>query len=197
MRKTTVFSLLFFIVSFFFSNTSIAETKSDVELLPDVTLTVPENTALIEYMGLKGKPGTPFKINEIDADILMIELFSMYCPYCQKAAPAINELYEKMEQVKRPDLKLVIIGIGANNTDLEVDTFRHGFDIAFPLFSDPDLSIYKSLSGAGTPTFIGCKKNEEKNSVIFFRKSGGFKDPSGFLDDLLSRSGLNQVDHAN
>ena len=83
----------------------------------------------------------------------MIELFSMYCPYCQKAAPTVNELYEKMEQVKRPDLKLVIIGIGANNTDLEVDTFRKGFDIEFPLFSDPDMSIYNTLEGKGTPGF--------------------------------------------
>jgi len=190
MKKSIIFALLFFIVSFIFTGTSIAETKSETELLPDITLTVPENAAHVQYLGLKGEPGTPFKISEIDADILMIELFSMYCPYCQKAAPTINELYEKMEQIKRPDLKLVIIGIGANNTDLEVDTFRHGFDIVFPLFSDPDLSIYNALAGAGTPTFIGCKKEGDDKNLIFFRKSGGFKDPSGFLDDLINHSGL-------
>lgn len=190
MKKCIIFALLFFIASFVFTSTSIAETKSETELLPDITLTVPANTAHIKYLGLKGEPGTPFKISDIDADILMIELFSMYCPYCQKAAPTINELYEKMEQKKRPDLKLVIIGIGANNTDLEVDTFRHGFDIAFPLFSDPDLSIYETLAGAGTPTFIGCKKGEAGKNLIFFRKSGGFKDPSEFLDGLINRSGL-------
>ena len=190
MRKSIISILLFFIVSFIFTSTSIAETKSETELLPDITLTVPANTAHIQYMGLKGVPGTPFKISDIDADILMIELISMYCPYCQKAAPTINVLYEKMEQKKRPYLKLVIIGIGANNTDLEVDTFRHGFDIAFPLFSYPDLSIYKILAGAGTPTFIGCKKGEAFTNLIFFLKSGGFKNPSEFLDDLINRSGL-------
>ena len=190
MKKCIIFALLLFIVSFVFTGTSIAETKSETELLPDITLTVPANTAHVQYLGLKGEPGTPFKSSDIDADILMIELFSMYCPYCQKAAPTINELYEKMEQKKRPDLKLVIIGIGANNTDLEVDTFRHGFDIAFPLFSDPDLSIYETLAGAGTPTFIGCKKGETGKNLIFFRKSGGFKDPSEFLNGLINRSGL-------
>lgn len=190
MRKTTVFTLLVFIVPFLFTGTSIADTTSAVELLPEVTLTVPENKAHIQYLGLKGEPGTPFKLSDIDADILMIELFSMYCPYCQKAAPAVNELYELLEQKKRPDLKLVIIGIGANNTDLEVDTFRQGYNIVFPLFSDPDLSIYKTLAGAGTPTFIGCKKDGDKNSVIFFRKSGGFTNTSEFLDNLMNRSGL-------
>ena len=190
MKKYIFFALLFFIVSFVFTGTSIAETKSKTELLPDITLTVPENTEHIQYLGLKGEPGSSFKISDIDADILMIELFSMYCPHCQKAAPAVNELYEKMEQKKRTDLKLVIIGIGAKNTDLEVDTFRQGFDIAFPLFSDPDLSIYTTLAGAGTPTFIGCKKGEGSKSIIFFRKTGGLKDPSGFLNALIKRSGL-------
>jgi protein-disulfide isomerase len=90
MRKSIIFILLLFIVSFIFTGTSIAETKSETELLPDITLTIPENTAHVQYLGLKGEPGTPFKISDIDADILMIELFSMYCPYCQKAAPNIN-----------------------------------------------------------------------------------------------------------
>jgi len=195
MKKNTLFVLLFFFILFFLPGMSLADTKSDVELLPDITLTVPENTAHAQYLGLTGEPGTPFSLSQIDANILLIELFSMYCPYCQKAAPAINELYEKMEEMKRQDLKLVIIGIGANNTDLEVDTFRHGFDIAFPLFSDPDLSIYKALAGAGTPTFIGCKQERDNKSLIFFRKSGGFKDASEFLTDLLDRSGIEQVNN--
>ncbi|MDH3328660.1 MAG: TlpA family protein disulfide reductase [Desulfobulbaceae bacterium] len=189
MKKFTFLPLSVFIVFFFFTGISIAETKTEIAPLPDVTLTIPENKAYIDYLGLKGEPGTPFKLSDIDADVLMIELFSMYCPYCQKAAPAVNELYELLEQKKRPDLKLVIIGIGANNTDLEVETFRQGFKIAFPLFSDPDLSIYKILEGAGTPTFIGCKKDGDKK-VIFFRKSGGFTDPPEFLDNLLNSAGL-------
>ena len=95
-----------------------------------------------------------------------------------------------MEQVKREDLKPVIIGIGANNTDLEVDTFREGFGIKFPLFSDPDMSIYNTLAGKGTPGFIGCKKGDGNKTVIFLRKSGGFPDANAFFDNLLSTSGL-------
>lgn len=194
MKKNIMIFLITCILSFTFGGLSIAETKSDIELLPDIILTVPENKADIEYLGLKGEAGAPFALKDIDADILMIELFSMYCPYCQQAAPTVNELYEKMEQIKQPDLKLVIIGIGANNTDLEVDTFRKGFDILFPLFSDPDMSIYNKLAGAGTPGFIGCKKDGEKN-VIFFRKSGGFTDHVEFLNKLLRSAGLKEAGH--
>ena len=190
MKKTILSALTTFTLLNNFSPLSIDAPQPNIELLPDITLTVPENPDHVAYLGLKGKPGEQFTLSDIDADVLMIELFSMYCPYCQKAAPTINELHERMEKTKRPDLKLVIIGIGANNTDLEVETFRDGFDIAFPLFSDPDLSIYQTLTGAGTPTFIGCRINSDGDNFIFYRKSGGFKDPSEFLDNLLDRSGL-------
>ncbi len=190
MKKTTFCPLFILHLLFFSIVTAHADTKPDVELLPDVTLTVPENKAHVEYLGLQGEPGTPFSLREIDADILIVELFNMYCPTCHKSAPKVNELYTRMDELKQQGIKLVIIGIGATNTELEVDTFRKQFDIPFPLFPDKDLSIYQALVGEGTPTFIGCKKDEDGNAHIFFRKSGGFKQVSAFLDDVLNRAGL-------
>jgi len=188
MKKTTALLLILIAILL---NVGVAQADTDTvsEPLPDITLTVPNNQAFIDYMGLKWGPGTPFKLSDIDADILMVELFSMYCPYCQKAAPNVNELYELMQKNQRPGLKLVLIGIGVKNTPLEVETFRQGYDIKFPLFSDMDLSIYKLLGGDGTPTFVACKK-EGGRKVIFFRKSGGFANPPQFFENLLSKSGL-------
>lgn len=190
MRKSVYIGMGLFCVSFFFIHCSFAQTQQTVEPLPDITLTIPENADHITYLGLTGKAGEPFKLTDINADVLMIELFSMYCPYCQKAAPVVNELYELMEKRSGPDMKLVIIGIGANNTDLEVKTFQEGFDIKFPMFSDPDMSIYKILAGQGTPTFIACKSDGENNRQIFFRKSGGFRNAQLFLNNLLNESGV-------
>lgn len=187
MRKILCICLLAITLALCFCHPLSAATPTEVEPLPDIILPTPENPDHIKYLGLKSKAGDPFKISDIKADIVMIELFSMYCPYCQNAAPIVNELHELMELKNTPEQKLVIIGIGANNTVLEVDTFRKGFDIKFPLFSDPDLSIYETLAGEGTPTFIGCKM-EEDSWHIFLRKSGGFRNASLFLKDLLKRS---------
>ncbi len=189
MRLYSFSILITLTLLFFFTTASVAQQKTDLKPLPDITLTVPENNKYAQYLGLTGAPGTPFTLDDIDADVLVIELFSMYCPYCQNAAPTVNELYAKMEQLKRPDFKAVLIGIGANNTELEVETFRKGFDIAFPLFADSEMSIYKALSGAGTPTFIICKKVDGKK-VIVFTKPGGFTDAQEFLDLLLRRAGF-------
>ena len=44
--------------------------------LPEITLTAPENTELQLYLGVSGKQ--TFAIPEINAEIILIEIFSMY-----------------------------------------------------------------------------------------------------------------------
>lgn len=187
--KTAVVLAGIIIISFFGSGLLTAETKTASEPLPEVTFTVPDNQEYLDYLGLSGKPGTSVTLGDIDADILLIELFNRYCPYCQNAAPDVNELYELMKKKNSEGLKLVLIGIGVKNSEQEVKTFRQEFNIEFPMFTDPDLSIYKTLEGAGTPTFIAIRK-EDGRKVIFFRKSGGFTDPQEFLKDLLDKANL-------
>ncbi len=44
--------------------------------LPDMELSVPENPEHREYLGLSGKD--TFRIPEIKADVVIVEIFSMY-----------------------------------------------------------------------------------------------------------------------
>ena len=44
--------------------------------LPEITLTAPQNTELRLYLGVSGKQ--TFAIPEIKAEIVLIEIFSMY-----------------------------------------------------------------------------------------------------------------------
>ena len=64
--------------------------------------------------------------------MVIIEIFSMYCPYCQKDAPGINELYQLIEN--DPDLKnkVKLIGIGAGNTPFEVGVLQKNLRGSLP-----------------------------------------------------------------
>ena len=160
------------------------------EVMPVVTLTIPENKSHIEYLGINGAPGETFSITEIQTDILLIELFSMYCPYCQAEAPLVNKFYElATAQEKEKGIRIKVIGLGASNTQFEVDHFRDTYGVPFPLFPDKDLSMYKKFGGEGTPGFIGCRFKEGKDPVIVVRQSGGFETAEEFLALLLQRSG--------
>jgi len=166
------------------------EPAATPEMLPDLTLTVPENDTYKSYLGLTGKAGESFALTDIQADILLIELFSMYCPFCQNEAPIVNELYEKMEEVSQKGPVVKIIGLGASNTQFEVEHFKETYNVPFPLFPDQDMSMYKALGGEGTPGFIGCRMDNGGKATIVLRNSGGFYSADDFLKELLENSGL-------
>ncbi len=71
------------------------------ETLPAFNLPIPKNSIERSYLGISGDGF--FKIPQIKTKVVIVEIYSMYCPYCQKDAPGINELYNLIE--KNPDLK--------------------------------------------------------------------------------------------
>ncbi len=158
------------------------------EELPNLELTVPDDVFYRNYLGLAGKAGTSFTLKDIKADILVIELFNMYCPYCQEEAPRVNELYEKMEEISTKGPIVKIIGLGASNTQFEVEHFRDMYKIQFPLFPDPDMTMYRALGGAGTPYFIGSRLHGGDKMTIVLRNSGGFYSSDDFLKELIEKA---------
>jgi len=57
---------------------AVAEIKPPAEggILPEIILSAPENSELQQYLGLTGKK--TFTIPEIKAEVVLIEIFSMY-----------------------------------------------------------------------------------------------------------------------
>jgi peroxiredoxin len=185
-----VFSFLAFWVYPIFSAEGITPPKGAV--FPEIALHVPQNTIENDYLGLRGK--NSFKLSQIKAEILILEIFSMYCPYCQKEAPLVNELYQIINN--RPDIrdKIKIIGIGAGNTPFEVDVFRNQYKVQFPLFSDESFSVHKSVGEVRTPYFFVIKINADGSNKILYSKVGSIQDPNQFLDLIIRESGLKKED---
>lgn len=158
------------------------------DMLPDIKIPVPVNTTDRSYLGLKSIGF--FKIPQIKARAVIIEIFSMYCPHCQREAPEINRLYSIIED--NPDLKgkIKLIGIGAGNSPFEVKVFKKKYNIPFPLFSDEDFSIHKRFGEVRTPYFLGVKINDDGTHDVFYSKLGEFKGAEPFLDLMLQLSGL-------
>lgn len=156
--------------------------------LPPFELPFPPETDAKSYLGLSGTG--KFTIPQIKARVVIVQIFSMYCPVCQKEAFRVNELYQAIE--KRKDLKdkIKIIGIGTGNTDFEVGFYRDKYKVPFPLFSDEDNSIYEILGELRTPYFIGVKINSDGSDEVFYSRLGQFRDTSGFLKRIVELSGL-------
>ena len=156
--------------------------------LPEITLAVPQNTELQMYLGVSGKQ--TFAIPEIKAEVVLIEIFSMYCPFCQKEAPSINAMYCKIESDEKLKGKVKLIGIGVGNSAFEVGYFKKVYNIPFPLFPDGDFEIHKKLGEVRTPYFIGIRIMEDGSYKIYYSKLGGADDADELMKMLLKNSGL-------
>ena len=168
--------------------TLAAAPPQEGDVFPGISLTIPKDPAHRDYLGLEGEG--EFKIPQIETEAVIIEIFSMYCPHCQREAPHVNELYKAIEQSPKYKGKFKIIGIGAGNSSFEVEVFRQKYEIPFPLFPDPDLSIHERLGDVRTPYFIGVKIKEDGTAEVFYSKLGGFGKADEFLQLMIKLSGI-------
>lgn len=128
-----------------------------------------------------------FELVQVAAPVLIVEIFSMYCPYCQREAPTVNRLYDMIESA--PDLagNIKIVGVGAGNSDFEVDFFRQSYRIDFPLLSDKSGDFVKELGDFRTPLFVVMRIDKGEASVLFTH-TGGFGDPAAFLRRVIDQA---------
>lgn len=159
-------------------------------VMPNVTLPVPQDAGEASYLGVEGKKS--FKIPEIKADMVIVEIFSMYCPYCQKEAPILNKLYEDIAKDEAVRNKVKLIGIGAGNTPFEVKTFKEKYQVPFPLFADADFSLHQVFGDVRTPYFMVIKTNRDGSHKVIYSEAGSIGDPQDFLKLLLKKAGMKQ-----
>ncbi len=188
--------LLFFMIMeicVFVSHPSVTTATSPPcksDSLHEITLAVPSENNERNYLGLPSSGR--FKIHEIKAEIVIIEIFSMYCPHCQREASTVNTLYRTIEEHPLLKNRVKLIGIGVGNSPYEVGIFKKKYDIPFPLFPDKNFSIHKILNGVRTPYFIGATINNNEAYHVFYSEPGGIGDADQFLTMMLRLSGLSR-----
>jgi peroxiredoxin len=157
--------------------------------LPAITLPLPKSPEERTYLGLAGE-GT-FKIPQIKTQVVILEIFSMYCPFCQGEAPSVNELYQLIEE--NPDLKgkIKIIGLGAGNTPFEVEVFKKKYNVPFPLVADADFKLHKTFGEVRTPYFIAARLQKDKPPQVIYSELGTLNGAKPFLEKLRKLAELN------
>ena len=156
--------------------------------LPAISLASPEVEAQRTYLGLE-KDG-PFALADISAELVIVEIFSMYCPHCQREAPKVNQLYQLLLDTPGMRERVKLIGIGVGNSPMEVDFFKDTYEVRFPLFPDGDFAIHKALGEPRTPYFLGIQIGPERKVQIVYAKLGEFEDPARFVEEIMTQAGL-------
>ena len=136
----------------------------NLAVLSQLRLEGPESPEAKSYLGIRGKEA--FTLPTIAAKTLIVQVFSMYCPYCQADAPEVNKLYRRIQENPRLKNNVKIIGIGTGNTPFEVNLFKEKFKVPFPVFPDEKYSVQKACSKQiRTPLFIVVKPDAAKKGL--------------------------------
>ncbi len=166
---------------------SAAQPPASGDRMPEMKLVVPAEREHRAYLGLSS--GDFFEVQQVKADVVILEVMSMYCPFCQKEAPNLNELYRLIEGNPKLKGRIKLLGIGAGNSSYELKVFREKYQVPFPLTPDRDFQIHLSIGEVRTPYFIGVRL-EKGAARVFYSKLGGFENAGAFLEEILRLSGL-------
>lgn len=190
MRKIVlaIAVILLLLLTFVIQAFAISQPPTKGGRLPPIKLQIPKDPSEKKYLGLSGSG--LFRIPQIKSQIVIIEVFSMYCQPCQKIAPGIEELYRMIEKDGDIKDKIKLIGIGAGNSRYEVDVFKKTFHTPFPLFPDNDFTIHEALGNVRTPYFIAIIIKKDRSHTVIHSELDSFKNPETFLESIIEASGL-------
>jgi peroxiredoxin len=190
-KARTLLNVVAIVISLVFlsSQSFGGKTPQKGDVLPDIKIPVPHTNADKTYLGVEGAEF--FTIPQIKARAVIIEIFSMYCPYCQREAPEVNRLYSLIENNPGLKGKIKLIGLGTGNTRFEVEVFRKNYHVPFPLVPDEDFTIHKGFGEVRTPYFIGVRINADGTHQVVYSKLGGLEGAEQFLQLVVQLSGLN------
>ncbi|MEN6639433.1 MAG: redoxin domain-containing protein [Smithella sp.] len=157
-------------------------------MLPEMKLQKPADSSSLKYLGLSGS-GT-FSADQVKSQVLIIQIFSLYCPYCQKDAPGMNRFFSLIESNPKLKGKIKILGIGAGNSQFEVNTFKRKYQVEFPLIPDADFEIHKIIGEVRTPYFIIVKLSGPKKLEVVYSKLGAHENVEAFLAEVVQLAGI-------
>ena len=140
-------------------------------------LLVPADPAARAYLGLTGAPGTPFTLDQIRADKLVIDCFDLYCHVCQAEASRLAGLENRLPAGTR------IIGLGVGNTPMETASFARKGGLTFPCFADRDNSIVRRFGKPNLPGFLVLRRDNGGFRQVHYGK-GLPQDPLALVNSL-------------
>lgn len=178
----TTFKLLSVLCVLFLAVPALGEPPAAGGRLPVLTLPAPQDPAARDYLGVQGRE--TFGLTDLKADLILLEVVGVYCPFCVKQAPGYKTLHARLNKGKLKG-RVAMFGLAAGGTEEEVRRLLGTGQYLFPVLGDPNYTVHKQLGEPLTPYTILCRPD---GSVLFAHLGviedieGLYQQIKGFLD---------------
>jgi hypothetical protein len=155
------------------------------EAFPEVALKTPSQAKDRAYLGISG--GDSFKVKDLKAEVILVEIFDVYCLPCQKQAPLYKQLFGLIQSNPAAKDQIKMIGIAVGNDESEIKKFQDHFQIPYPIIGDQKYVLHEAIGGPPAPFSIVVRKDPGgKSAMVADTHLGLNTDMSGLLKQLQS-----------
>jgi hypothetical protein len=147
-------------------------------VLPALSIASPSSAEDRTYLGIGNAP--TFGIEQIAAEIVVLEIIGVYCPQCHVQLPLFNKLFFRIQKDSQlaAKTKFAAIAVGANAN--EVAYLKDQFKIPYPVLVDPQFIIHKQLAEPRTPFTMLITGNQK----VAYAHLGIIADIDVFLNQI-------------
>lgn len=118
------------------------------QTLPTLALKVPALAEDAQALGVAGKK--TFRLQDLKAKVLVIEVIGVYCAECMKQVRSFNTLHSRLARRIQAG-EVLMLGLAAGGTDMEVENLRKKGIYKFPIVTDEAYKNHKLLREPKTP----------------------------------------------
>ena len=175
--------LLLSLCVFFFQ--ACATPGPRVDSLPALSFYAPVNAAGSKYLGIPSRAVT-FTLNDVDARVVLVEIFQVQCSHCQDEAPHVNELFERIKREGLYD-QVKVMAIAYGNTPFEVSMYGRKYHVPFALLADPG---EQTFDVEAVPAYFLLQPLNGGGARVLYSKYGTLPETGKFIKIIKERSGL-------
>lgn len=110
-----------------------------------------------KYLGLA--KAEEFTIKDVKAPYVFVEQFNTGCPHCMHQAPALNQLFNQVQQDAALKGKVKFMSVGQANDEMAAKAWKVIQKVPFPVIPDPNSGLGKALNFTPYPVSMLVDKS--------------------------------------
>ncbi|MBL7175209.1 MAG: TlpA family protein disulfide reductase [Desulfobacteraceae bacterium] len=141
---------------------------------PEIALRTPADKNDRAYLGIP--EGRSFTIKDIKAELVLVEIMSVYCGACRRQAAIYNKLYALIESTPETKGRIKIVQIGIGDIEGDIKAFKEAFKVPSPIVPDTSFDMHKAIGSSDTPFSIFVRQDSTGKAGVVVKTHLGVEE---------------------